>query len=135
MVNICTNSLASSDASVVIRPDLTMPIGRFLATTNIELPRKFYYLGDVLMKNKQHRGDINQVTQGGIEMVGYEGIDAELECFAIIKEVNESQLNNTLLLEIGDARFLPCYHRCIGLDRWGTGRFARCVIYKIFATL
>ena len=84
----------SSDASVVIRPDLTMPIGRFLATTNIELPRKFYYLGDVLMKNKQHRGDINQVTQGGIEMVGYEGIDAELECFAIIKEVNESQLNN-----------------------------------------
>ena len=28
----------SSDASVVIRPDLTMPIGRFLATTNIELP-------------------------------------------------------------------------------------------------
>ena len=30
----------SSDASVVIRPDLTMPIGRFLATTNIELPRK-----------------------------------------------------------------------------------------------
>ncbi|MBS6893216.1 MAG: ATP phosphoribosyltransferase [Veillonella sp.] len=43
----------SSDASVVIRPDLTMPIGRFLATTNIELPRKFYYLGDVLMKNKR----------------------------------------------------------------------------------
>ena len=32
----------SSDESVVIRPDLTMPIGRFLATTNIELPRTFY---------------------------------------------------------------------------------------------
>ena len=104
-----------SDASVVIRPDLTMPIGRFLATTNIELPRKFYYLGDVLMKNKQHRGDINQVTQGGIEMVGYEGIDAELECFAIIKEVNESQLNNTLLLEIGDARFSRAITDALGL--------------------
>ena len=105
----------SSDASVVIRPDLTMPIGRFLATTNIELPRKFYYLGDVLMKNKQHRGDINQVTQGGIEMVGYEGIDAELECFAIIKEVNESQLNTTLLLEIGDARFSRAITDALGL--------------------
>ncbi|MDU2209471.1 MAG: ATP phosphoribosyltransferase, partial [Veillonella sp.] len=105
----------SSDASVVIRPDLTMPIGRFLATTNIELPRKFYYLGDVLMKNKQHRGDINQVTQGGIEMVGYEGIDAELECFAIIKEVNESQLNTTLLLEIGDARFSSAITDALGL--------------------
>ena len=105
----------SSDASVVIRPDLTMPIGRFLATTNIELPRKFYYLGDVLMKNKQHRGDINQVTQGGIEMVGYEGIEAELECFNIIKEVNESQLNNTLLLEIGDARFSRAITDALGL--------------------
>ena len=35
----------SSEASVVIRPDLTMPIGRFLATTNIELPRTFLLLG------------------------------------------------------------------------------------------
>lgn len=95
----------SSETSVVIRPDLTMPIGRFLATTNIELPRTFYYLGDVFMKNKKHRGDVNQVTQGGIEMVGYEGIEAEQECFAIIKEVNETQLGNNLLLEIGDARF------------------------------
>ena len=51
-VNICTEFMDSSEVSVVIRPDLTMPIGRFLATTNIELPRTFYYLGDVFMKNK-----------------------------------------------------------------------------------
>ena len=48
-------------------------------------------------------------------MVGYEGIDAELECFAIIKEVNESQLNNTLLLEIGDARFSRAITDALGL--------------------
>ena len=30
----------SSEASVV--PNLTIPIGRFLAATNIELPRTFY---------------------------------------------------------------------------------------------
>ncbi len=53
------------------------------------------------MKNKKHRGDVNQVTQGGIEMVGYEGLEAEQECFKIIKEVNEAQLGNHLLLEIG----------------------------------
>ena len=106
----------SSDASVVIRPDLTMPIGRFLATTNIELPRTFYYLGDVFMKNKKHRGDVNQVTQGGIEMVGYEGIEAEQECFAIIKEVNETQIGNNLLLEIGDARFSRAITDVLGLS-------------------
>ncbi|MCI5709092.1 ATP phosphoribosyltransferase, partial [Veillonella caviae] len=107
--------LDGSDASVVIRPDLTMPIGRFLSTTNIELPRKFYYLGDVLMKNKQHRGDINQVTQGGIEMIGYEGLEAEMECIATIKEVNDTQLNGRLQLEIGDARFSRAITDTLGL--------------------
>ena len=58
IIKMCIRD-SSSDASVVIRPDLTMPIGRFLATTNIELPRTFYYLGDVFMKNKKHRGDVN----------------------------------------------------------------------------
>ena len=106
----------SSEVSVVIRPDLTMPIGRFLATTNIELPRTFYYLGDVFMKNKKHRGDVNQVTQGGIEMVGYEGLEAEQECFKIIKEVNEAQLGNSLLLEIGDARFSRAITDALGLS-------------------
>ena len=48
-------------------------------------------------------------------MVGYEGIEAELECFNIIKEVNESQLNNTLLLEIGDARFSRAITDALGL--------------------
>ncbi|MDU1672795.1 MAG: ATP phosphoribosyltransferase regulatory subunit, partial [Veillonella sp.] len=106
----------SSEASVVIRPDLTMPIGRFLATTNIELPRTFYYLGDVFMKNKKHRGDVNQVTQGGIEMVGHDGIEAEQECFKIIKEVNETQLGGSLLLEIGDARFSRAITDALGLS-------------------
>ena len=78
----------SSDESVVIRPDLTMPIGRFLATTNIELPRT----------------------------LGYEGIEAEQECFAIIKEVNEAQLGNNLLLEIGDARFSRAITDALGLS-------------------
>ena len=34
-----------------------------------------------LRKNKKHRGDVNQVTQGGIEMVGYEGIEAGARVF------------------------------------------------------
>lgn len=105
----------SADSAVVIRPDLTMPIGRFLSTTNIELPRTLYYLGDVLVKHKQHQGHINQVTQGGIEMVGYEGLDAELECISIIQEVNQSELNNQLYLELGDAQFARAITDALGL--------------------
>ena len=68
------------------------------------------------MKNKKHRGDVNQVTQGGIEMVGYDGLEAEQECFKIIKEVNETQLGGSLLLEIGDARFSRAITDALGLS-------------------
>ena len=50
--------------------------------------------------------------KGGIEMVGYEGLEAEQECFKIIKEVNEAQLGNNLLLENWGCSFLSCYYRC-----------------------
>ena len=45
----------SSDASVVIRPDLTMPIGRFygLRILNCLVSSTILVM---LMKNKQHRG-------------------------------------------------------------------------------
>ena len=31
---------------LVLRPDLTLPVARFLATTNVKLPQKIYYLGE-----------------------------------------------------------------------------------------
>lgn len=102
--------------SIVVRPDLTMPIGRFLATTNIELPRKFYYLGDVLGRTEKHRGGINQVTQGGIELVGYESMAAEQECIDFIKEVNQIQLKGALQLELGNARFAFAITDALGLS-------------------
>lgn len=49
-------------------------------------------------------------------MVGYEGLEAEQECFKIIKEVNEAQLGNHLLLEIGDARFSRAITDALGLS-------------------
>ena len=78
---------------------------------------------------------LTKLHKGGIEMVGYEGIDAELECFAIIKEANESQLNNTLLLEIGDARFSRAITDALGVTDGERTDLLDSVIYKIFATL
>lgn len=105
----------SSQERLVIRPDLTLPIARFLANIQVNLPKKFYYTGDVFAMNQAHRGWANQVTQAGIELVGYASEKAELECLLIINQVNRLWLNNQLYVELSDARFAETVVDALGL--------------------
>lgn len=95
----------TANGNLVLRPDLTLPIARFLSTTNISLPQKFYYLGDVFTLHEKHRGSANQMTQAGIELVGYSSVKAEMECMWLISQINRELLGNNLYLELGDATF------------------------------
>ena len=106
----------SSQERMVVRPDLTLPIARFLANIQVNLPKKFYYIGDVLAMNQVHRGWANQVTQAGIELVGYASEQAELECLLIINQVNRLWLNNRLYVELSDARFAETVVAALGLS-------------------
>lgn len=106
----------SSQERMVVRPDLTLPIARFLANIQVNLPKKFYYIGDVLAMNQAHRGWANQVTQAGIELVGYASEQAELECLLIINQVNRLWLNNRLYVELSDARFAETVVAALGLS-------------------
>jgi ATP phosphoribosyltransferase regulatory subunit len=79
------------------------------------MPKKFYYLGDVLALNQEHRGNANQVTQAGVELVGYSSIKAEIECMLIISRVNRELLGGRLYLELSDARFAESIAEALGL--------------------
>ena len=65
--------------------------------------------------NQAHRGWANQVTQAGIELVGYASEKAELECLLIINQVNRLWLNNQLYVELSDARFAETVVDALGL--------------------
>lgn len=69
---------------LVLRPDLTLPVARVMSTTGIELPVKWYYSGDVFRVKKQLSGSYNQLTQAGIEIVGYKGLKADWECLEVV---------------------------------------------------
>ena len=87
-----------------------------MANIQVNLPKKFYYIGDVLAMNQAHRGWANQVTQAGIELVGYASEQAELECLLIINQVNRLWLNNRLYVELSDARFAETVVAALGLS-------------------
>ncbi|MGT2948188.1 ATP phosphoribosyltransferase regulatory subunit [Streptococcus devriesei] len=55
-----------------LRPDITSQIGRVIASTRVETPIKFSYSGKVFKDNEELRGLLNEHTQAGIEIVGYE---------------------------------------------------------------
>lgn len=90
---------------MVLRPDLTLPIARFLATTNISLPQKFAYIGSVFKQKRELMGFSNQEVQAGVELIGYDNLKAELECLYLINRLNRKLFGGELYLELGNATF------------------------------
>ncbi|MCI1699865.1 ATP phosphoribosyltransferase regulatory subunit [Liquorilactobacillus nagelii] len=98
--------LDHNNETVVLRPDLTLPIARFLSANNLKLPQKFYYVGDHFKIAPLLSGRYNQLTQAGVEMVGYGSSKAECECLLLINRLSNCLHLNDIQVELGDARFV-----------------------------
>ena len=66
---------------LVLRPDITMPIARLVATRlkDAPLPVRLHYTQKVFRVNPGFKGRSNEITQSGIELVGASGLAADLE--------------------------------------------------------
>lgn len=93
---------------LVLRPDLTLPIARLLATTNFRLPQKFYYLGERFQATPQMSGGQNEQTQAGIELIGYDSLKAEMEGVILMHQLNNELLDHQLTIELGHAQLVDC---------------------------
>ncbi|AKP68151.1 ATP phosphoribosyltransferase regulatory subunit [Companilactobacillus ginsenosidimutans] len=91
--------------TIVLRPDMTLPIARFLSSTNIALPQKFWYIGDIFRISRRLSGSYNELTQAGIELVGYSSIKAEFECLVLINQLSQKLLDEPVEIELGIADF------------------------------
>lgn len=91
---------------LVLRPDLTLPVARVMSTTGIELPVKWYYGGDVFRVKKQLSGSYNQLTQAGIEIVGYKGLKADWECLEVALAGCQDMAIENVTIELSHAKFV-----------------------------
>lgn len=91
--------------TIVLRPDMTLPIARFLSSTNIQLPKKFCYVGDIFRISRRLSGSYNELTQAGIELVGYSSVKAEFECLILINQISQQLLAEPVEIELGIADF------------------------------
>ncbi|MFC6182194.1 ATP phosphoribosyltransferase regulatory subunit [Lactiplantibacillus daowaiensis] len=91
--------------TLVLRPDMTLPIARFLSATKVPLPQKFGYVGDIFRVSRRLSGSYNQITQAGVELIGYASLKAELECLAIANQLSAELIDDDVEIELGDAQF------------------------------
>ena len=97
--------LGNEGQTLVLRPDLTLPIARYISATNVPLPQKFSYVGDIFRVSRQLSGSYNQITQAGVELIGYASIKAELECLTIAQRLSAELIADAVEIELGDALF------------------------------
>lgn len=107
---------ARDSRELVIRPDMTLPVARFLSTQNVKLPAKFFYIGDLYRKNRDLSGLCDQACQLGVELVGYASKKAELECLELLSELNRTFLDGRLNLELGHAKLADEALKVLSID-------------------
>ena len=82
--------LFDSDGSLlVLRPDLTLPIARLVASriSRDEMPCRFRYVAPVVREEPSLKGQPRQFTQLGVELVGGNGPTSESEVVQLLAEV------------------------------------------------
>ena len=109
--------LAPNGNTVVLRPDLTLPVARVISSTNLNLPIKFYYTGDLIRINRELSGSQDETTQAGVELIGFSSIKAEQECLVMMIQLASKLQLSGFQIELGIARFARQILESLNLER------------------
>lgn len=93
--------------NLVLRPDLTLPIARFLSSkVQQEKTHQFYYIGDVFRRTNYLSGEYNQETQAGIELIGDASFNAEMAALDIMLDFAQQFGIADVQVVISDTRLI-----------------------------
>ena len=92
---------------IVARPDNTLPIARLVATRlrNVEFPLRMYYNQTVFRQNPALAGHRDEILQSGVELIGMNGLRADLEVLALSIDALTSCNSLDFRIELGNAGF------------------------------
>ncbi|MBZ9623526.1 ATP phosphoribosyltransferase regulatory subunit [Clostridium sp. FP2] len=92
---------------LVLRPDMTMPIARIVATKLKDslYPLRICYSGNIFRMNENWEGKISETTQSGIEIIGSESQKADAEVIITAIKALLAIGVKKFELEIGQAEF------------------------------
>jgi ATP phosphoribosyltransferase regulatory subunit len=105
--------------ALALRPEMTTPIARLVSTRMREapLPLRLSYVTPVYRYYDQpQEGRLRELTQGGVELIGSAGIDADAETlFMAIETLDEVGLRDALF-DVNDASIVDGILEGVGLS-------------------
>jgi ATP phosphoribosyltransferase regulatory subunit len=103
---------------MALRPDMTVPIARVVATryAMAEPPLRFSYFAHAYRGVRPHRGQMREFLQAGIELVGSEGPDGTVEALTVLCEALDAVGLNGYRIALGSAALYPALLRTFGVD-------------------
>ncbi|MFC3928379.1 ATP phosphoribosyltransferase regulatory subunit [Streptococcus caprae] len=101
---------------LALRPDITSQIGRVIASTRVETPIKFSYSGKVFHYNEEMRGLANELTQAGIEIVGYPAQEALQSALKAAQEALVASGVQDYQFEFSHASIMAVIFETLNLD-------------------
>ena len=122
---------------LVLRPDMTMPIARIVATKLKDslYPLRICYSGNIFRMNENWDGKVSETTQSGIEIIGSESPKADAEVIITAIEALIAIGVREFELEIGQAEFFKGLIEDIELENDEMERLRGLVENKNFGAL
>lgn len=94
--------------TLVLRPDFTPSIGRLasIVQEGKNIPLRFTYSGNVFVNRVSYKGQFNESTEVGCELINDSSVEADAEIIALAKDVLECAGFTDFIISVGHADFL-----------------------------
>ena len=121
----------------VMRPDSTTPIARVAATKlrSLPLPQRLYYDQKVYRSNPANNGGNREIPQCGVELIGADGLRADVEIIATAVDSLRSCGATHFHVELGHAAFFRDLAGRLELDEDAVEEMRAVIEGKNFAAL
>ena len=105
----CSKFFDRDNNTLVLRPDITPAIARCVSKyfRNEDLPIRLCYLGNIFQNHRNYKGTLSESTQSGVELIGEETVDADVEMIVLAIDCLLSAGLKEFQVEIGGSGLLP----------------------------
>lgn len=102
---------------IALRWDFTIPITRYHISQNQNEIGRYCYFGNVFRKKKEHKGKSSEIYQAGIELIGKDTIEGDIECISLLQKTLDVFGLKDLKIELGSADFYNNLCDLVGVEK------------------
>lgn len=117
---------------LVLRPDMTIPIARLVATKmkDIKLPLRLTYTSNIFRVHESLGGKRNEYTDCGIELIGLSDLESDLEVITTAIEALKALEIKDFKLEIGNINIFNSAVKYLNLEEDSKSKLAELINSK-----